>query len=113
MEDPEAKLLRIRDEVVQVVMESLLWLTYMHSFIKPSAFNILLYHFLEAIFIYKRQYSFTGLKMHHIYIPPVLGRALLPKYPRDLSQYALLRMTTFQSSCVLNLIKNSLLFYVQ
>ena len=28
VQDPEAKLLRIFDEVVQVVMESLLWLTY-------------------------------------------------------------------------------------
>ena len=30
VEDPEAKLFRIFDEVVQVVMESLLWLTYAH-----------------------------------------------------------------------------------
>ena len=69
-------------------------------------------HLTICCVTFYRQYSFTGLKMRHIYIPPVLGRALLPKYPRDLSQCALLRMTTFQSSCVLNLIKNFLLFYV-
>ena len=39
VKDPEAKLLRIRDEVVQVVMESLLWLTYAQFYQTFSIFQ--------------------------------------------------------------------------